>query len=60
MPGLLPRVSTLAATDPYFVGIDPVEEEALIEELYDNVYADVIEEVDAADNGIPAHYSYSK
>ena len=31
-----------------------------MEELYDNVYADVIEEVDAADNGIPSHYELTK
>ena len=35
------------------VGIDPSEED-LLEELFDRMYANFVEEVDAVDNGVSA------
>ena len=35
-------------------GIDPAKEESILEELYDRVYGNFVEEVDAVDNGISA------
>jgi hypothetical protein len=37
-----------------YAGIDPAKEESLLEELYDRVYGNFVEEVDAVDNGISA------
>ena len=34
--------------------MDPAGEESLLEELYDRVYGNFVEEVDAVDNGISA------
>ena len=37
-----------------YAGIDPAKEELILEELYDRVYGNFVEEVDAVDNGISA------
>ena len=38
----------------FTVGIDSAKEAALLEELYDRIYGNFVEEVDAVDNGISA------
>ena len=41
------------------VGIDPANDAASLEDLYDRVYSNFVEEVDSADNGAPAKYGTS-
>ena len=42
-----------------FIGIDPAKDAASLEDLYDRVYSNFVEEVDSADNGAPAKYGTS-
>ena len=39
-----------------FTGLDPAEDEASLEDIYDEIYDYFIEEVDASDYGFPTRY----
>ena len=39
------------------IGIDPAKDEASLEEIYDLVYGEIVEEVDAAHYGNHAKYA---